>query len=73
MESHIPYNLNIASRNKDVSKVATLGPISCLLNDIIRGTENKHRYGDTDKLNNAILTDLWRGLTLDDLAIQEHI
>ena len=34
MESFLPYSLNKAVREKDASKVMSLGPFACLLYDI---------------------------------------
>jgi hypothetical protein len=35
METFIPYELNRASRDKDQSKIQTLGPFACILKYII--------------------------------------
>ena len=71
LETHIAYHLNNASRNKEVSKAITLGPFSAALNRIIYGTEAGYNKGK--KLNSDKMTDLWRGLSLDDAGINEHI
>ena len=31
MESFLPYNMNYAERNRDASKVVSLGPFACAL------------------------------------------
>ena len=39
METHIPYDLNAASRNQDLSKIETLGPFAAALSYIVQGTD----------------------------------
>ena len=34
METFLPYKLNLAERNKDVSKVQSLGPFASAINEI---------------------------------------
>ena len=34
METFLPYKLNLAERNKDNSKIKTLGPFACALKKI---------------------------------------
>ena len=35
METFISYNLNLAERNGDVSKVKSFGPFACVLGEIL--------------------------------------
>lgn len=68
MESHIVYNMNNFSRNQDQTRVPTLGPISTAFSYIMSGTEYFQRKNESGALLN-VMTELWRGLKLDDANI----
>ena len=46
LETHIPYTLNKASRERDLSKIQTLGPFANALSGIVDGTEAAFRRDD---------------------------
>jgi len=58
METFLPYKLNLAERNKDVSKVQSLGPFASAINEITGMGQNKR----ADKLDPT--TPIYRGAKL---------
>ncbi len=41
METFLPYKLNLAERNKDSSKINSLGPFASAINEITAMAQNK--------------------------------
>jgi hypothetical protein len=41
METFVYNNLNLAERNKDYSKVETLGPFACIFREITRWAQSE--------------------------------
>ena len=40
METFLPYKLNLAERNKDLSKIKSLGPFASAINEITAMAQN---------------------------------
>lgn len=58
METFLPYKLNLAERNKDVSKTLSLGPFASAINEITGMAQNQR----ADKLDPS--TPVYRGAKL---------
>lgn len=62
MDTPIPSLLNKASRDKDISRVDTLGPLAAVLNQVLIGT-NYERPDAYYRLNSTQLV-VWRATVL---------
>ena len=65
METFIYHLINIASLNKDKTKITSLGPFAVVLQRILGHAETaKSRLGHPDSLNKTNYTPLYKGLKL---------
>ena len=71
MESFLYPTLNTATREHDLKKVASLGPMAWALMQIVKGAES-NRPKDPESLPVEQFTGLYRGLNMPTTIIQQY-
>ena len=70
LETFIPHSITMATRDKDITKVDTLGPYAVALRSIIIGSEiDKESCSDTSKDYETIL---WRPAMMNQSDIYDY-
>jgi hypothetical protein len=60
-ETFIPYEINRASREQDKSKIATLGPFACALEEIVKYALQSNLKNQKKEIEPFTV---WRGLQM---------
>ena len=71
MECGLPYKINKASRDKDMEKVESLGPLAAALSRIIHCTDIHCRNSEKDFIGFEQIK-LYRGLKLEPEYIKQY-
>ena len=73
METFLPYKLNLAERNHDLSKLFTLGPFALVLHTITGEVLNKNAFPNT-KFSHMYLTinNVYRGAKLPEKIFEDY-